>query len=116
MKHYTKKELGELEKLKRVNLINTVSGYKPANLIGTISAAKQTNLAIFSSVVHLGTNPPLFGFITRPTMEVPRHTYEKHKGNGSLHDQSRRRIVHRKRALYVGEIRPRKRRNLRLAD
>lgn len=76
MKHYTKTELGELGKLARVNLINTISGYKPANLIGTISKAKQTNAAIFSSVVHLGTNPPLFGFITRPTTEVPRHTYE----------------------------------------
>ena len=76
MKHFTAKELGELEKLERVNLINTISGYKPANLIGTISASKQTNLAIFSSVVHLGTNPPLFGFITRPTDEVARHTYE----------------------------------------
>ena len=76
MKHFTKEKLDELDKLARVNLINSISGYKPANLIGTISAAKQTNLAIFSSVVHLGTNPPLFGFITRPTTEVPRHTYE----------------------------------------
>ena len=76
MKHYTKTELDELEKLTRVNLINSISGYKPANLIGTISASKQTNLAIFSSVVHLGTNPPLFGFITRPTTNVARHTYE----------------------------------------
>ncbi len=76
MKHYTNKEIGELDKLRRANLINSLSGYKPANLIGTISGAKQTNLAIFSSVVHLGSDPPLFGFITRPTGEVPRHTYE----------------------------------------
>ncbi len=82
MKHFTKENLGELDKLARVNLINSISGYKPANLIGTVSAAKQTNLAIFSSVVHLGTNPPLFGFVTRPTTEVPRHTYENIKEIG----------------------------------
>ncbi len=82
MKHYTKKTLDELEKLARVNLINSISGYKPANLIGTISANKQTNLAIFSSVVHLGTNPPLFGFITRPPTDAARHTYENIKEIG----------------------------------
>ncbi len=82
MRHFTAKELGGLEKLERVNLINTISGYKPANLIGTISADGQTNLAIFSSVVHLGTNPPLFGFITRPPTEVPSHTYENLKEVG----------------------------------
>ena len=82
MKHFTSETLGALGKQERVNLINSISGYKPANLIGTISAAKKTNLAIFSSVVHLGTNPPLFGFITRPTTEVPRHTYENLKEIG----------------------------------
>lgn len=82
MKHFTKKELDELEKQARVNLINSISGYKPANLIGTIAAAGQTNLAIFSSVVHLGTNPPLFGFITRPPTDVARHTYENIKKTG----------------------------------
>jgi len=82
MKHFTSETLGALGKQERVNLINSISGYKPANLIGTISAAKQTNLAIFSSVVHLGTNPPLFGFITRPTADVIRHTYENLKEIG----------------------------------
>lgn len=76
MKHYTRKELDMLEKRRRINLVNSLSGYKPANLIGTMSAAKQTNLAIFSSVLHLGTTPPLFGFVTRTTGDVPRHTYE----------------------------------------
>lgn len=83
MKHFNKKDLGELDKIKRANLINSVSGYKPANLIGTISALKQTNLAIFSSVVHIGANPPLLGFIQRPTGEVERHTYENIKETGS---------------------------------
>jgi flavin reductase (DIM6/NTAB) family NADH-FMN oxidoreductase RutF len=31
-------------------------------------------LAIFSSVIHIGSNPPLIGFVLRPTT-VKRHTY-----------------------------------------
>ncbi len=76
MKHFTKTDINELTQRKRANLINSVIGYKPANLIGTISAAKRTNLAIFSSVVHIGANPPLLGFIMRPAGGVERHTYE----------------------------------------
>ncbi len=45
------------------------------NLIGTQGKDGHKNLAIFSSVIHLGSNPPLIGFIQRPTT-VDRHTYE----------------------------------------
>jgi flavin reductase (DIM6/NTAB) family NADH-FMN oxidoreductase RutF len=45
------------------------------NLIGTKSKEGQTNVAIFNSVVHIGANPPLIGFIQRPTT-VDRHTFE----------------------------------------
>jgi flavin reductase (DIM6/NTAB) family NADH-FMN oxidoreductase RutF len=69
-------------KIERANMINSLSGYKPANLIGTISKSKKTNLAIFSSGVNPGTTPPLFGFITRPTTEVLGHTYENIKEIG----------------------------------
>lgn len=73
---YTKKDIAEMDRIQRIKYINSVSGIKPANLIGTISEEGQTNLAIFSSVFHLGSDPALLGFITRPTDEVPRHTYE----------------------------------------
>lgn len=63
-------------------MINAVTGIKPANLIGTISGDGAANLAIFSSVVHIGSNPPLIGFVLRPTDEVPRHTYENICENG----------------------------------
>jgi flavin reductase (DIM6/NTAB) family NADH-FMN oxidoreductase RutF len=77
MKHFTNEEIRKLPKIQRANLINSVGGYKPANLIGTRARNKRTNLAIFSSVVHLGANPPLLGFIQRPIGgEVERHTYE----------------------------------------
>lgn len=74
--YFDQETLGQSDKIKRLNLINGVSGVKPANLIGTISDRGQTNLAIFSSVIHLGSNPPLLGFIARPDGKVRRHTIE----------------------------------------
>ena len=59
----------------RAHLINSLSGFKSANLIGTVSDDGQTNLAIFSSVVHLGASPALVAFIMRPD-SVERHTLE----------------------------------------
>lgn len=63
-----------LPKVPRLNLINSCMGYKSANLIGTISKDGIPNLAVFSSITHLGSDPALLGFILRPTT-VPRHTY-----------------------------------------
>lgn len=74
--HITKEDVQAMNRIDRLNLINSLSGIKPANLIGTVDAEGNENLAIFSSVVHLGSNPPLFGFILRPRGEVRRHTHE----------------------------------------
>jgi flavin reductase (DIM6/NTAB) family NADH-FMN oxidoreductase RutF len=63
-----------LPKVPRLNLINSCMGFKSANLIGTISKEGNLNLAVFSSITHLGSDPALLGFILRPTT-VPRHTY-----------------------------------------
>lgn len=75
MRHYTRTDLQQLDRIPRLNLMNSISGIKPANLIGTQNKNGQSNLAIFSSVVHLGSNPALLGCITRPVEEVPRHTF-----------------------------------------
>jgi flavin reductase (DIM6/NTAB) family NADH-FMN oxidoreductase RutF len=77
----TRKEIGELDKFYRRNLINSIQGFKSANLIGTKSNTGMTNLAIFSSVIHVGANPPLIGFLNRP-VEVERHTYQNIKETG----------------------------------
>ena len=82
MKHFRKEEIQALGRIKRLNLINSITGIKPANLIGTSSKAHGTNLAIVSSVVHLGSNPPLLGFVMRPGQKVRRHTYENIQENG----------------------------------
>lgn len=78
MIHLNKKSLTELPNRERAQLINSIGGIKSANLIGSISKTGQTNLAIFNSVMHIGSNPPLLGFMLRPT-SVERHTYENIK-------------------------------------
>ncbi len=58
-----------------VKLVNSLSGPKSVNLLGTTTNSGQTNLAIISSVFHLGSEPPLMGFILRPhSAESPRHS------------------------------------------
>lgn len=76
MKLLFREQIEALRPRARAHLINGLTGYKPANLIGTVSASGATNLAIFSSVIHLGSHPPLMGFIVRPANGAPRNTYE----------------------------------------
>lgn len=96
----TKEDIQNLDRKRRLNIINSVTGIKPANLIGTKSKNDQSNLAIFSSVVHLGSDPALLGFITRPTGELPRHTYENIKETG-FYTINQIPINHIKRAHYT---------------
>jgi len=66
-------DIKNLEQRKRTNLINSIGGFKSVCLIGTIDKENNTNLAIFNSIVHIGANPPLIGFLVRPD-KVERHT------------------------------------------
>ncbi|MEM8846156.1 MAG: hypothetical protein AAGD17_03545 [Bacteroidota bacterium] len=75
MEYYSKKRITDLPSRERANFINTISGFKSANLIGSKSKEGISNLAIFNSVIHLGSNPALLGFVLRP-ITVERHTYE----------------------------------------
>jgi flavin reductase (DIM6/NTAB) family NADH-FMN oxidoreductase RutF len=74
-------EIEKLDRFYRANLINSITGYKAANLIGTVNEDGISNVAIFSSVVHLGANPALVGFIQRPITEQS-HTYKNIMANG----------------------------------
>ena len=80
--HLTKSDIQQKSRIERLNLINSITGIKPANLIGTISDDGQTNLAIFSSVVHLGSNPAILGMVMRPQADVRRHSWENIMQNG----------------------------------
>lgn len=68
-------DIKNMEKIYRLNLINSITGIKPANLVGTRSKADQDNLAIFSSVVHLGSNPAQLGMVMRPQSNGLKDTY-----------------------------------------
>ena len=63
---YHSADLESLETRFRGNLINSLGGFKSLVLIGTASRDGKENLAVFSSLFHLGANPALCGLIVRP--------------------------------------------------
>lgn len=71
----TANQIQALDNRYRTLLINALSGFKSANLIATCDQRRNTNLAIFTSVFHIGSMPPLLGMISRPH-SVPRDTLE----------------------------------------
>ena len=79
-KQFTRSDIDALAQRYRANLINSLSGFKSATLVGT-SDGQTNNLAIVSSVVHVGANPPLLGMIMRPHT-VTRDTLSNIKQQG----------------------------------
>ena len=69
------------ERFYRANFINSLTGFKSVSLIGTVNQKGQTNLAIFSSIVHVGSDPALIGFINRPITAAP-HTLANIQATG----------------------------------
>jgi flavin reductase (DIM6/NTAB) family NADH-FMN oxidoreductase RutF len=100
-------DLLEMEKLQRTNFVNSLTGFKSACLVGTRNASGNTNLAIFSSIVHLGSHPPLIGMFTRPD-SVDRHTLENilETGEYTLNHLTRSITVkaHQTSARYPREV------------
>ena len=78
MLHIEQNDLNIMSSRYRAQLINSLPGFKSVNLIGTISNEGQTNVAIFSSVIHLGSSPALIGFISRPDT-TERHSLDNIK-------------------------------------
>ena len=60
---------------------NQLEGLRSPVLVGTQNEAGIHNLAVFSSMTHVGARPPLIGMIFRP-LTVERHTYENLKATG----------------------------------
>ena len=50
----------------RALFVNSLSGFKSANMIASCDQNNNTNIAIFTSVFHIGSTPPLLGMISRP--------------------------------------------------
>ena len=70
----TSKDLKNLDRHFRANFVNSLIGSKQASLIGTVSDTSCTNLSLFSSVTHLGSNPPLVALFSRPATSEPKQT------------------------------------------
>jgi flavin reductase (DIM6/NTAB) family NADH-FMN oxidoreductase RutF len=91
----------------KVNFFHSATGVKPAILIGTKNQSGVANLAIFSSVFHLGSKPPIFGFMVRPGF-TDGNTYDNIVKTGqysfnlfSLHQAGQ---AHQTAARYAPEI------------
>ena len=86
-KYFNASDIDNMAQRVRANFINSLSGFKSGNLIGTRSASKKDgtkgidNLAVVSSVFHIGAHPPLLGMIMRPHT-VPRDTLQNIKDTG----------------------------------
>jgi flavin reductase (DIM6/NTAB) family NADH-FMN oxidoreductase RutF len=81
MQQFTPAQWQSWERFYRANFINSLTGFKSASLIGTINAKGVPNLGIFSSIVHIGSDPALIGYINRPFAAAP-HTLANIKANG----------------------------------
>ena len=71
----------------RLMMVNALPGIRPVVLVGTLKKRvkdysdlkdKDGNLAVFSSIVHLGSDPALFGIFVRPEIN-PKSPDEKHE-------------------------------------
>ena len=69
------------DRIYRSNFINSLTGFKPVSLIGTSNRNGQPNLATFSSIIHLGSDPALVGFINRP-LKASHHTLSNIEATG----------------------------------
>jgi flavin reductase (DIM6/NTAB) family NADH-FMN oxidoreductase RutF len=77
----TSSEISKMDRFFRVNFIHSLAGYKSPFLLATVG--ENPNLAIFSSIFHLGSNPPLLGIKFRP-ITGDLHTYHNLKKQGYL--------------------------------
>ncbi|MDI1315978.1 flavin reductase [Flavobacterium sp.] len=66
-KYFSSDDIKALEKQMRVHFINSIGGFKSVSLVGTNDKQGKTNVAIFSSLVHIGANPALVAHIFRPS-------------------------------------------------
>ena len=81
MASYNTSDIESWERFYRANFINSLTGFKSVNLIGSVSEQGLINLGIFSSIVHIGSNPPLIGYINRPVKAAP-HTLANIQATG----------------------------------
>lgn len=80
--HISAADLAAMDKRYRATFVNCLSGAKSACVVGSSQGRRQQeNLAIVTSVVHIGADPPLLGMIMRPHT-VRRDTLENIQQHG----------------------------------
>jgi flavin reductase (DIM6/NTAB) family NADH-FMN oxidoreductase RutF len=75
-KQYSASDIANMEHRHKAHFVNSLTGFKSANLIGTINANGITNLCVLSSVINLGTDPALIGFVYRQHAHVESNTLD----------------------------------------
>jgi len=78
---FNESDLRSWERFYKANFVNSLTGFKSVSLLGTAGIGGQTNLGVFSSIVHLGSDPSLIGFINRPRKAAP-HTLANIEATG----------------------------------
>ncbi len=82
MLSFNQSSIQRWERVYRANFINSITGFKSVSLLGTVNREGHTNLGIFSSIVHLGSDPALVGYINRPRKAAP-HTIANIESTGA---------------------------------
>lgn len=73
--------IDDMGRFERTEFINALTGPRSVYLIASCDTDGRENLALFSSIVHIGANPPLIGIVFRPDT-VRRHTLENIRSTG----------------------------------
>jgi flavin reductase (DIM6/NTAB) family NADH-FMN oxidoreductase RutF len=81
MHTYSSADIQSWERFYRANFMNSLTGFKSVSLIGTADKNGNNNLGIFSSIVHIGSDPALVGYINRPRKAAP-HTLANIEATG----------------------------------
>ena len=107
MLHFTVSDLDRMSRGFRVNFVNSLSGFKSMNMIGTCDSQGNENVAVFSSVVHLGADPALIGLVSRPR-SVERHSIDNllETGHYTINHVNEKilKMAHQTSARYPKEV------------
>jgi flavin reductase (DIM6/NTAB) family NADH-FMN oxidoreductase RutF len=79
--YVSRADIDAMDERYRINFVNALSGFKSANLLASCDSENNLNVAMFSSAVHLGANPPLLAIVARPDT-VARHSLENIRASG----------------------------------
>ena len=66
MKKFDLADVLAFEQRYRTTFMNSISGFKSLQMVATANINKVSNLALFSSIFHVGANPPYIGMVFRP--------------------------------------------------